>query len=163
MKRLIQKITIALALLTGLTILTMPALVGAQAAPDNKSAVCQGVALTGGDCNSDPNPQLNTVITAVINIFSFVIGVAAVIMIMVGGFKYVTSSGDSNGVNSAKNTILYAIVGLVVVAFAQIIVNFVLKKATVPPATPAQQSAADAIKDSLNKGTATDQIKKEGQ
>lgn len=63
----------------------------------------------------------------IINIFSIVVGVISVIMIIIGGLKYITSSGDSNNVTSAKNTILYAVIGLVVVAFAQIIVLFVLE------------------------------------
>jgi hypothetical protein len=56
--------------------------------------------------------------------------VVAVIMIIVGGLKYITSGGDSGNITSAKNTILYAIVGLIVVALAQIIVRFVLERAT---------------------------------
>ncbi len=51
-------------------------------------------------------------------------------MIIVGGLKYITSGGDSGNITSAKNTILYAIVGLIVVALAQIIVRFVLQRAT---------------------------------
>ena len=49
-------------------------------------------------------------------------------MIMVGGLKYMTSQGDSANVASAKNTILYAVIGLVVVALAQVIVKFVLDR-----------------------------------
>jgi len=47
-------------------------------------------------------------------------------MIIFGGFKYITSGGDAGGVTGAKNTILYAIVGLVIVALAQVIVRFVI-------------------------------------
>jgi Flp pilus assembly pilin Flp len=64
----------------------------------------------------------------IINVFSWIIGAVSVIMIIYGGFRYITSGGDSNGVTAAKNTILYAIIGLVIVALAQIIVNFVLNK-----------------------------------
>jgi hypothetical protein len=49
-------------------------------------------------------------------------------MIIIGGLKYITSGGDSSNVTGAKNTILYAVVGLVVVAMAQFIVRFVLTK-----------------------------------
>jgi hypothetical protein len=59
-----------------------------------------------------------------------VVGVIAVIMIIIGGLKYVTSGGDSSAVGSAKNTIIYALVGLVVVALAQALVKFVLAKTT---------------------------------
>jgi hypothetical protein len=57
-----------------------------------------------------------------------VVGVVSVIMIIIGGFKYIISSGDSANVTSAKNTILYAIIGLVVVLLAQIIVRFVIAR-----------------------------------
>ena len=69
-----------------------------------------------------------TLITTVINTLLYVIGAVAVIMIIYGGFKYVTSGGDSSGVTSAKNTILYAVIGLVVAVFAFVIINFVLGK-----------------------------------
>jgi hypothetical protein len=51
-------------------------------------------------------------------------------MIIFGGFKYITSGGESGNVTSAKNTIIYAVIGLVIVAFAQFIVQFVLGKIT---------------------------------
>lgn len=75
--------------------------------------------------------KVANIIRTVINIFSAVVGAVSVVMIILGGFKYITSGGDSNNVSGAKNTILYAIVGLVIVAFAQIIVQFVLERSTV--------------------------------
>jgi hypothetical protein len=74
--------------------------------------------------------NVNSIVTTVINVFSWLVGVVSVIMIIVGGFKYVTSGGESSGVTSAKNTILYAIVGLIIVAISQVIVKFVLSNAT---------------------------------
>ena len=62
----------------------------------------------------------------------YVILIAAVIMIIWGGFRYVTSGGDSNKVSSAKNTIIYAVIGLIIVALAQFIVKFVLDKTVAP-------------------------------
>lgn len=61
---------------------------------------------------------------------SIILGAIAVIMIVIGGFKFVTSGGDTNAVASAKNTIIYALVGLVVVALAQVIVHYVLTLAS---------------------------------
>lgn len=78
----------------------------------------------------DPEDAVNTIITTVINIFSLVVGVISVIMIIIGGLKYITSGGDSGNVSGAKNTILYAIIGLVVVALSQVIVRFVLQRVT---------------------------------
>jgi hypothetical protein len=49
-------------------------------------------------------------------------------MLIIGGFRYITSGGNSEGIGKAKNTIIYAIIGLIIVALAQIIVQFVLNK-----------------------------------
>lgn len=70
--------------------------------------------------------NVDSVITRVVNVLLFIIGAISVIMIIFGGFKYVTSGGDSNGVTSAKNTILYAVIGLVIASLAYAIVNFVI-------------------------------------
>lgn len=78
----------------------------------------------------DATERVNNIIRLVINIFSLIVGVISVIMIIIGGLKYITSGGDSGNVSGAKNTILYAIIGLVVVALAQVIVRFVLEKTT---------------------------------
>lgn len=74
--------------------------------------------------------QLNNFVTSIISLLSWAIGVVAVFMIIVGGFKYITSGGDSAGVTAAKNTILYAIIGLVIVALSQLIVRFILGRLT---------------------------------
>lgn len=65
-----------------------------------------------------------------VNILSVVVGVVAVIMIIYGGFRYITSGGESGSVSSAKNTLIYAVVGLVIVALAQVIVHWVLSSAS---------------------------------
>jgi hypothetical protein len=84
----------------------------------------------GASSGQDASETVNNMITTVINIFSLVVGVISVIMIIIGGLKYITSGGDSGNVSGAKNTILYAIIGLVVVALAQVIVLFVLEETT---------------------------------
>jgi hypothetical protein len=66
------------------------------------------------------------ILTKAVNILSILIGVAAVIAIIIGGFNFVVSGGDSAKVASARSTILYAIIGLVVAFLAQAIVLFVL-------------------------------------
>ena len=87
------------------------------------------------ECSVDDSGQtaaqrVDQIVKQIINIMSLVVGVVAVIMIIIGGFKYVTSGGDSGNVSGAKNTILYAVVGLIVVALAQVIVRFVVDRAT---------------------------------
>ena len=60
------------------------------------------------------------------NVLLFLIGAISVIMLIVGGIRYVVSGGDSTAVTNAKNTILYAIVGIVVAILAFAVVNFVI-------------------------------------
>ncbi len=89
--------------------------------------------VTATNCNTQTAGSTNSlqeVLTKGVNIFSIIVGIIAVIMIIVGGLKYITSGGDSGNVSSAKNTIIYAIVGLIIVALAQFIVRFVLGTAT---------------------------------
>ncbi len=103
----------------------------AQIDPVGQACEALGAASgSSGDCE-DPaaGPKIDNTLKLGINAFSFIVGVAAVIMILVGGFKYVTSQGESSNTAGAKNTILYAIIGLVVVALAQIVVKFVLERA----------------------------------
>ena len=123
----ISKRFITLAALTGLLLTPVLASAPAYAAPVDDAK--QGACLASPDeCNKDPSERIASVLRSVISLFSLVVGFVSVIMIMVGGFKYVTSSGDSNSISSAKNTIIYALVGLAVVALAQFIVRFVLAK-----------------------------------
>jgi len=62
----------------------------------------------------------------ILSTFTFIIGAVAVLMIVIGGLRYVTSNGEPAQLTSAKNTILYAAVGLVLAVMANAIVNFVL-------------------------------------
>ena len=62
----------------------------------------------------------------VTNTILYIVGIVAVIMLIIGGIKYVISGGDSKKVTDAKNTVLYAIIGLVIAFFAYAIVNFVI-------------------------------------
>jgi hypothetical protein len=66
------------------------------------------------------------VFRTITNVMLFLIGAISVIMLIVGGIRYVVSGGDSTQVTNAKNTILYAIVGIVVAILAYAVVNFVI-------------------------------------
>jgi hypothetical protein len=105
----------------------MPQLAFAQSA---KSEVCAGAGAVGGD-NCAPaagSPSLTNIVAAVVNILSLAVGIAAVVMIIYAGFRYVSSGGDSGKISGAKDTLIYACVGLVIAGFAQFIVMFVLNK-----------------------------------
>lgn len=71
-----------------------------------------------------------SIFTIIVNILLFIIGAISVIMLIIGGIKYTVSNGDSSQVTSAKNTILYAIVGLVIAFLAFAAVNWVLGSLT---------------------------------
>jgi hypothetical protein len=138
----IRRIVVSIVVALGFAV---PALVPAvaSAAPEINQNLCNGANLSfsesanceGTGTDEEANAKIDAIITNVINILSLAVGVVSVIMIIVGGFRYVTSSGESSNVTSAKNTILYAVVGLVVVAIAQIIVRVVVNKVTTPVAT----------------------------
>lgn len=82
---------------------------------------------TGGADGMVQNANLTdgNLVKKIIDFMLWLVVIIAVIMIIVGGIKYATSAGDSNKVTSAKNTIIYAALGLVVAIFAWAIVNWV--------------------------------------
>lgn len=77
----------------------------------------QPVNLFGGD---------NGVFSKISSVLLFIVGAIAVIMIVIGGLRYVISGGDASQVQAAKNTILYALVGVIVAIIAYAAVNFVI-------------------------------------
>jgi len=101
-------------------------------AVDANPNLCAGVELdasaTGCDTGEDANTTVTNLANTIVNIFSLVVGIVSVIMIIIAGLRYITSGGEAQNVTNAKNTILYAIVGLIVVVFAQTIVKFVISK-----------------------------------
>lgn len=128
-------------------LLAAPSVVYAQDQnADLEKNVCGGASLSLGSGGSDAagytrgciNPpggvnsakRLNDTIGTVINILTVVIGIVAVIMIIVGAFRFITSGGDAGKVSGAKNTVLFALIGLIIVALAQLIAGFVLKQST---------------------------------
>ena len=91
------------------------------------SASCGSVNLKTG---------IQNIAVTVVNILSIVVGIVAVIIIIYGGFRYITSGGESGNVSGAKNTLLFAIVGLVIVALAQVIVRWVIGTSSNITTTP---------------------------
>jgi hypothetical protein len=140
---MIQKIKSYLLPLIAVLTLAAPAMVPlavSACASNIGNSVSQGAtdaAQSGGtggatvDCTSTGQGAgtIGTLASDVVNIFSVVVGAAAVIMIIYSGFRYITSGGDSGRVGGAKNSLIYAIIGLVIVAVAQLIVHYVLNQA----------------------------------
>jgi hypothetical protein len=86
-----------------------------QCANNSTAAVCKAKGDTVG-------PLIQTVI----NILLYILGAIAVVMIVIGGIRYTTSNGDSSAIKSAKDTILYSVIGLIVAIMSYSIVNFVI-------------------------------------
>ena len=101
-----------------------------------KEAVQCGACDAAGQDPTNCNPpgqaaqSLTATIADAINLISLLVGIVAVIMIVVAGFRYVTSAGNEQAVEGAKKTLLFAIIGLFIVALAQAIVRFVLQRTT---------------------------------
>lgn len=128
MKNLLKKLTLTTALILGMF---MPLGYATTHALSPAQDACDGITAAGGQCNASSGTDgFNKIIALVINVLSMIVGAVAVIMLIIGGFRYIMSNGDSNGTAAAKNTIMYAIIGLVIVLFAQLIVAFVFDKAS---------------------------------
>jgi len=100
------------AMATNATMSTNPALAGAEAAR--------------GSGMPSELVGANGVFTKITNTVLYAVGIISVIMLILGGIRYVVSGGDSKKVTDAKNTIMYAIIGLIIAILSFAIVNFVI-------------------------------------
>lgn len=110
-----------------LAILACGMLLSLSAIPVQAAGIWDGCTAANKDSDicSDTTGATN-VVKNLINTLLFAVGILSVIMIIHSGLKYTTSRGDAEQVKSAKNTLLYAVVGLVVALMAYAIVNFVI-------------------------------------
>jgi len=89
--------------------------------------ISQGVTSVGG--TGTGQQDLKDGIKTIVNVMLFILGAIAVIMIIIGGIRYATSNGDASNTKAAKDTILYAVIGLVVAILSYAIVNFIVNDA----------------------------------
>lgn len=106
----------------------------AQAGPAD--IIQQGVCLTATDAAACNTAGLfdGGIFKTLANLLIFLTGAVGVIMVIVGGLRYVTSQGNPSAVEGAKNTILYAVIGMIIAVMAFAIVNFVLTQVKPTPA-----------------------------
>lgn len=122
MKKNITSLVVALAITLGFGTLTaLPA--GAINVFDEG---CKGQ--TSKICKETSSDTVNPIIQDIIGTLIFAIATISVIMIIVGGIRYVISNGDASKIKSAKDTILYSVIGLAVALLAYAIVNFVIQQ-----------------------------------
>lgn len=117
-------IALVLAVLGAFSLGLVPATVHATDSVCNQDNVSEEVKKANG-C-SGTSTELSDVIVGIINGVVVVLGIVAAIFVVVGGVNYMTSQGDPGKLQKAKNTILYALIGLVIAALAFAIVNFVV-------------------------------------
>ncbi len=131
-----NRLKLAILSLLSASLLMLPALASGQASAfdlfggvcggkGSNSAVCQDAANKGG---TNPVSGKGGILPAVINILGIVGGIAAVIMIIVSGMTMATSNGNTEHVQAARKRLIYAAVGLVVIAMSWSIVNYVINK-----------------------------------
>jgi len=82
----------------------------------------------GQACGKSCGPDLPTIIKDISNALMIVVGAVSVIMIIIGGLKMIMSQGNPSNVESGRNTILYAVIGVIVAIGSYAIVNFVVTK-----------------------------------
>jgi hypothetical protein len=133
MRKRIQTIVVSLSLLIGLLVPSLAVAPMRVAALASQGDACKGLHQLGGtSCSSDPGSnspgqnQIASVAKVVVNIISFIAGIAVVILIVVSGIRFAVSGGDSQAAAGARNMLVYAIIGLVIIALTQAIVHFVL-------------------------------------
>lgn len=103
-----------------------------SAATDPFGSVCNQTGATDSSVcatkNSNPIYGPTGIIVKVTKIIAIIAGIASVIIIMIGGLMYITSAGDSGRASSARSTVLYALIGLVIIIAAQTIIVFVIDR-----------------------------------
>jgi hypothetical protein len=124
MKHVSKSLLLVPALVLGLAFVATPA-----SAVDCADVTSGGIG-AGAECAAPTGAAEdlfgeNSIFQTVTNILLFLIGAISVIMLIIGGIRYVVSGGDQNAITSAKNTILYAIIGIVVAFLAFAAVRFV--------------------------------------
>lgn len=129
MKRMLVSILATIPLLTAVA-MVVPARANAV---DPVAGACKGKASGTAICEAgkDNKGSLvgdNGILTKIIQTFAYVAGIVAVVTGTVGGVRIAISNGDPGAIKAGKETVIYAIVGVVIAGFAQTIVIFVLKK-----------------------------------
>lgn len=118
MKKILKIILPVLLIVSAIAMVVTPEVSALTLREGAEAARCDG-------CPSDLFGD-NGAFKQVTNTILYIVGIVAVIMLIIGGIKYVVSGGDSKKVTDAKNTVLYAIIGLVIAFLAFAIVNFVI-------------------------------------
>ena len=97
-------------------------------ADETTGGIDPGRSIVNPEAGLNGDTGLQSDVTNIINVIIGLLGIVAVVVIIIGGVQYMTASGDASKVKKAKDTILYGIIGLIVVILAAAIVNFVIAR-----------------------------------
>ncbi len=122
--RKIKYILLTLGLISTFGLVALPVHVGATSVNDEACKIDANSAICKDSANADT--KVKTFIATLVNTLMFILGAVCVIVIIFAGIFYTTSAGDPALITKAKNTLLYAVVGLIVAIMAYAIVNFVI-------------------------------------
>lgn len=117
-----KQIILSLGLVAGAAGVLVPQTAGAINVFDN----CNNGSLADKSVCKGSGDQASGVIKPIVNTLLFILGAISVVVIIIAGIRYTTSGGDSSAVAGAKNTLMYAIIGVIVALLAFAIVNFVV-------------------------------------
>jgi hypothetical protein len=129
MKGIVLRLSVLLVAVTAVVLVAVAAAPHHAAAVDFFGGLCSGAGKGTAACSGNGQDNIsgtNGIILRASALISIVAGVAAVIAIMMAGFMFITAGGDSNRISTAKKTVSYAIVGLVIIVLARAIVVFVI-------------------------------------
>lgn len=137
MKQYIRQFSVIMVSLFYLLVPVSAAAYGVTTTPLNQFAdtseqeACETLEAAGvGGCANPEGPSVMRLVRLAVNVLSVIAGVICVVTVIISGLKYMTSQGDSTKAASARQTLIYSIIGLIVVAAAQVIVNFVVTRAS---------------------------------
>ena len=122
-----KKLLLILTSVLSIVLFAAPTVVSAQTSGDVINGVCTG-AEDPTACAGNDGSGVNTLVKTGIRIFQVLVGLISVVMIIFGGLRFVMSGGDSGKIASARNTIMYALIGVAVVVLAEVLVHFVINR-----------------------------------
>ena len=115
----------------GVAIYTAPSVLAQPSFADSTGQACAGLNQLGGSgCGKGANGTVSHLMAVALNILSLIAGFIAVIMVILSGIKFMTANGDASQISSARQSLIYALAGIIIVAMAQILVHFVIGKTT---------------------------------
>lgn len=129
LKKMMKRVSVT-ALLLFFALVPVTPVYAADSAASNESCDIIDTVKPGTKCGEgEAKSTLGSLVGGAVRTLSFAVGVAAILMVIYGGLKYVTSGGDATKTKNARATVMYSLIGLAVAVLAQVIVNILINTA----------------------------------